>query len=197
MSVVARTRDGAMSIAPEIRDAVWSVDKDQPIVRIASMSDLLAASAASRRFALILFEIFAMAALVLAVAGIYGVLAGSVAERTREIGVRAALGASQQADPWTRAAAHADRRGDWPCYRIGCDSRHGDDAVRSFATRSGDVPRSGRVARGGVAGRVRDTRVAGGEGRPGSRAPRRLTVLLIDPTDRHRPSVSSAGACRD
>ena len=96
MSIVVRTRDGGTSIAPAIRDAVWSVDKDQPIVRVASMNDLLAATASSRRFALILFEIFAVAALVLAVAGIYGVLSGSVAERTREIGVRAALGASQQ-----------------------------------------------------------------------------------------------------
>jgi ABC-type antimicrobial peptide transport system permease subunit len=96
MSIVVRTRDGSTSIAAAIRDAVWSVDKDQPIVRIASMNELLAATASSRRFALILFEIFALAALVLAVAGIYGVLAGSVAERTREIGVRAALGASQQ-----------------------------------------------------------------------------------------------------
>ena len=96
MSIVVRTRDGGTSIAPAIRDAVWSVDKNQPIVRVASMNELVAATASSRRFALILFEIFAVAALVLAVAGIYGVLAGSVAERTREIGVRAALGASQQ-----------------------------------------------------------------------------------------------------
>ena len=58
------------------------------------MDDVVAASTAQRRLALTLFVSFALAAVLLAVAGIYGVIAGNVAERTREIGLRAALGAT-------------------------------------------------------------------------------------------------------
>jgi ABC-type antimicrobial peptide transport system permease subunit len=82
-------------MASAVRNAIWSEDKDQPVLRVATMRNLLDRSVAERRFVLILFEAFSLVALVLAATGIYGILANNVAERTREIGVRAALGASR------------------------------------------------------------------------------------------------------
>jgi putative ABC transport system permease protein len=95
MYLVVRTQGVARPLVPALRKAVWSADAEQAIVHVATMDSLVEASAAERRFVLILFEAFGLVALALAATGIYGMLSGGVTERFREIGIRSALGASR------------------------------------------------------------------------------------------------------
>ena len=86
---------GAGNLAKSVRDTIRGFDRNQPVYDIATMEERIAVTVAQRRLALILLALFAGLALVLAVVGVYGLMAYLVGLRRREFGIRAALGASR------------------------------------------------------------------------------------------------------
>jgi ABC-type antimicrobial peptide transport system permease subunit len=86
-----------MRIAGAVRQAVWSIDRDQPVSNLRTMDDVFDAELLARNTQLTLVSVFAALALTIAIVGLYGLLAHGVSQRLRDIGIRMALGAQRSA----------------------------------------------------------------------------------------------------
>ncbi|HJU44859.1 MAG TPA: ABC transporter permease [Vicinamibacterales bacterium] len=95
-NLMIRTAGDPMSVAGAVRAALQSLDPSLPVSPPRTLDDVIGASLTQRRFNMTLFLVFAGIALILAIAGIYGTVAYSVAQRTQEIGIRVALGATSR-----------------------------------------------------------------------------------------------------
>jgi predicted permease len=97
---VLRSKDQDEGLFQEVQQQVWAVDKDLPIYNTTTLAKLVSESLAQRRFTVVLLGSFAVVAMVLAAIGLFGVISYLVAERTREFGVRMALGADRTSIYW-------------------------------------------------------------------------------------------------
>lgn len=94
-TIVARTSGDPLALANSLKKAIWTVDADQPIFKIETMNDVIANAIWRPRFSAWIFSVLGGLALLLTSVGVYGVVAYTTALRTREIGIRVAMGATR------------------------------------------------------------------------------------------------------